>query len=107
MQMNAMHLTKLNDSANEWFHAFLLALVMLTAPWVIPSTWGFVLLLLVYGAPYSLAHSIWVHRLEWAGESPDFVSGIVLALLFYTALFRYSVRLWRIASSRLDNRTRR
>ncbi len=96
-----------HDAANQWFHAFLLALVTLAAPWVIPNTWGFVLLLIVYGAPYSLAHSIWVHRLEWAGEPADFAAGLFLALLFYTVLFRYFARIWRFAMLNLHSRTSR
>lgn len=54
-----------------------------------------VFLLLVYGAPYALGHSIWVHRLEWAGQ-PSGIEGMILTLLFYTVLFRYVARLWRV-----------
>jgi hypothetical protein len=77
-----------HDASRDWIRAFLLAIVTMAIPWLIPTTWGLVCLLLVYGTPYALVHSIWVGRLEWVGEPPDFVAGVALAVLFYTVVFR-------------------
>jgi hypothetical protein len=92
--------------ANDWFRALLAALAALIVPWLIPGTWGFIFLLLVYGAPYSLLHSIWVRRLEWVGEPPDFAAGLILATIFYTVIFRYLARLGHVTRSYVHRRNR-
>jgi hypothetical protein len=88
-------------AAHDWFRAFFAAVALLTVVLTCglfigrgQTTWSFVVLLMVWGAPWAVVHSVFARHLEWAGQ-PDLVPGAILNIAFYTVAAWCVIRISR------------